>query len=172
MQSRNRYRLLLLTIGLIVLIVVWGLLHHKTPTKSTGTYTDPLSHEVVSNPSGKTPESYGTSPNTPLYLGFDKLLHYGITLNQLNEIKQAFYTYSSQQSKPLSQVSIDVDHITTSHDPKVNNSPFVILFNVQFNGSGDISQTKAQYTGLRDMELILLKDNKVFFDSGKLGGQE
>jgi hypothetical protein len=168
MRLVNRKVLAFAVITLLIVSGLWlGFSHKKNGSQSgqSSTYTDPFSHETVSNPSGKAPDRYGTPANQPLFLGFDKLLTYGITFDQLNETKQAFYRYSTKQTPPIKQISIDVDHITTQHDQNVHNSPFVILFNVQFNRK-TVNQAKLSYQGLSDIQLTLSKDGKPVYDSG------
>ena len=173
MQLPNR-RVLAISLGVLVIIAGMVLIaqhNSKTPNAgSAGEHVDQFSHEVVSNPPGKTPDTYGSEPNTPLYLGFDKLMNNGLSLDQMKNVEQAFYKYSLSLSKPLKQVSVGADDIKTSHDPSDPNSPFVILFNVQFDGK-DIYPAKVQYIGLDDVRLFIMSadNSKVIYDSQVLG---
>jgi len=138
---------------------------------NTGTYYDPYSHETISNPAGKTPDTYGVPQNKPVYLGFDKLLNYGIELSQLNDIELAFYNYSNSLSTPLKEISVDVNSINSAVNQN-SSTPFTINFTVVFDGKSKY-QAKAQYSGLKDMHLFIMDpSNKTVYDSGVLGNQE
>lgn len=171
MQLQNRRRLLIIG-SLFVVLVLIGLvlvIAGSPKTKNIpngGQYVDPFSHETVSNPSGKAPDKYGTPANTPVYLGFDKLLDYGLGIDQLKSVQTAFYNYSQAQTTPIGQISIDVDHINTQHDSNNPNSLFDITFNVQFDEK-NIYQSKVEYSGLDDVRLYLMdsKTGKIIYDS-------
>lgn len=180
MQSPNRRRIFL-ALGLLIILIIIGLIlvlpSKKRGAKSpgdAGQYVDPLSHQIVSNPPGKAPDVYGQPKNLPLYLGFDSLLDYGLTVGQLDNLKVAFYRYSQTLPRPLSQISVDVNHITTQHDPTDPNSLFTILFKVQFDQRSNY-QAKAEYSGLDDIRLHLidpmnsktLYDSQVLYSSGQ-----
>jgi hypothetical protein len=157
----------------LVFLGVWLAAHQNRPNKSgfSGTYDDPYSHQTVSNPAGKTPDTYGASKNQPVYLGFDKLLNYGIDLDQLNSVKLAFYNYSNSLPSPLKEISIDVDHITSRTDLNKNPS-FTIDFTVKFDRANDY-KVQAGYNGLEDMRVYIKEiSGKQVYDSGPLGQQE
>jgi hypothetical protein len=180
MQSQGNKRLwaaavLFVVIALVGLVLALGP-HSKKSPDSSGRYTDPLSHETVSDPEGKAPDTYGQPSNTPLYLGFDKLLNYGIDKGQLDNIKTAFYRYSVQQPSPIKQISIDVDHITNNPDASNPNASFIIDFNAQFDRS-KLYKSRVEYQGLDDVRLYLMNsEGSTVYDSGILyasgGGSE
>lgn len=171
MQSVSKSRLIIL-IGavLLVAIILMTLLIHpskKAQTPQTTTYTDPYSHETVTDVAGKAPDTYGSTAATPIYLGFDKLLDHGMTFDQVGNLKSAFDNFSKAQTKPISQVSIDVDHITAQRD----NSSFFLFFNVMTNRS-EVFKAKVDYTGLSAIRLYL-SDSKgnLVYDSQPVNTQ-
>ncbi|HVO86480.1 MAG TPA: hypothetical protein VMT23_01980 [Candidatus Binatia bacterium] len=178
MQSVNRRRLILIVAGLTLLfLVVVAILAPRHPAKKpqtnpTNSVVDPLSHKTVSNPSGVAPEHYGSNPELPIYLGFDKLLNYGLSSEQVFSLQVAFYNYTQTVSPPVTQVSVGVDTISTDHDAADPNSPFFISFDVGFNGN-KAGRAKVDYS---DLELksvrLYLTDNsgKQVFDSGVVDG--
>jgi hypothetical protein len=176
MQSQNKRRFIFAAIFVIfVLLIGYGLLHHpakRATTGDKGTYVDPLSHEAVSNPPGKSPDIFGQNPNSPVYLGFDKLLNHGLTFTQLTNLKTAFLNYSLKQPNHISEISIDVDHITSQYNPSSGDSNFYVLFNGVFDRK-TVYKAKVQYSGLTDVHLYLMDPaNKVIFDSGVINPGE
>ncbi|HET9850419.1 MAG TPA: hypothetical protein VFP35_02230 [Candidatus Saccharimonadales bacterium] len=174
MRLANRRYLLILGCSLLILLIVIAALlafrnQPKVPGKnSLSQHVDTFSGETVSNPKGVAPEKYGVSPNTPVYLGFDKLLNYGLTDIQLNLVKLAFYKYSQSLAKPLGQISVGANTITTQHDPTNPNSNFNILFKVQFDEKA-IYQANVEYAGLNDARLIITtQSGNKEYDSGTL----
>jgi hypothetical protein len=171
MQSQNRKRLLIFAgfYSLLLVIALIFIINHRSNKNpgDSGQYKDPLSHQTVSNPTGKKPDTVGVPPVSPLYLGIDKLLDYGLTFTQLTELKQAFYKYSRSLSQPLEEISIDVGNITAQHDPTVHNSPFLLLFKVKLDRKTDL-QAKVLYNGVSDLRLYLtrLSDGTTVYDSG------
>jgi len=174
MQSPNNRRRFIFIIGLALLAILaltFLLLAHssKPPKKQSSSYVDPLSHETISNPAGVSPEIYGSNKNTPLYLGFDKLLNYGLTFDQVSSLEAAFYNYTKAQTPALKQVSVAVDTITPQHDPNDPNSPFLLLFNVGFGGK-TIYKASVNYSNLdlQSVQLTLMASTgrKVIYASG------
>lgn len=156
---------------LILVLALFLILHQpKSGTnRPNSTSVDPFSHETISSPKGKTPETYGTNATLPLYLGFDKLIDRGMTFRQVGNLKYAFYNYSQAENLKTKRISIDVDHITTQH----TGSQFLILFNVQFNQK-NVYRVKVDYSGLTAIRLYLLgtKSGDLVYDSGLVDPQE
>lgn len=171
MQSATNKKPLI--IAAIITVLILGLAiyfafrpGHKS-SSSDNRYTDKFSHEVVSSPTGKQPDTYGRPGNTPLYLGFDKLLNFGLTSDQLTLLKNAFYSFSSKQSAPFKQISIGVDNINSGHDDSNPSSPFYIKFNFQVDQKKIYAAT-AQHAGLDDVRLLVYDGAKSVYDSGSL----
>lgn len=153
---------LLILVGIVIAITAG----HPAEKPKNSSHIDNFSGETVSSPPGKTPELFGTS-NKPLKLGFDKLLNYGIGIDQLGSIEAAFDTYSNTLKQSPKQISVGASSITSQDNFSDPTAPFVILFKVQFD-SGKIYQAKDIYTGLNDARLILLdlKTSQQLYDSG------
>ncbi|MDB5168793.1 MAG: hypothetical protein JWO41_149 [Candidatus Saccharibacteria bacterium] len=106
---------LVLFVGLIIMVV--GLSHSGNKNKpavdpKSGLYYDKNSGETVSNPSGKTPDTYGTTPTALTYLGFSRLLDYGLGSDQLTNVKYAFQDFSTKQNLRLTELSVGKDSVT------------------------------------------------------------
>jgi hypothetical protein len=138
----------------------------------TGEYLDPYSHQTVSNPPGKGPDTYGTQSDTPVYLGIEKLLDHGLSFDQLDNLKYAFYRYSLSRPNHIHEVSLDVDHITTKYNSSDPNAHYFIFFNVRFDRKNTY-KAQVEYTGLNDVRLYLIdvRTNKVLYDSLVIGAE-
>jgi hypothetical protein len=169
MRLANRKLLVISILVLILIIAAIAEIHEpakNVPNGETGQYMDPLSHETVSSPTGKTPDTYGQNANSLLYLGFDKLLNHGLTFKQLNNLKSAFGNYSSKQSPQIKEVTIDVDHITSQYNPSSGDDNFYILFSGLFDRK-TAYRAKIQYSNITDIRLFLLDvAGNQLFDSG------
>lgn len=140
------------TIGVavfIIAVVAVIITQHVSDNQAghdTRTY-DKYSHQTVSNIKGKTPETYGTTSNEPLYLGFTKLLEHGLTQAQVNTIQFALSTYGKQAEKSLTAVSVDIDSYknlgAVDNNPAYGHSSFNVAYNYK-----DVYPVKLQYNGL------------------------
>jgi hypothetical protein len=172
MQLRTRR--LLVVAFLLIALIAGGILLLLNQPKKIGTddrKIDKFSHEIISDPSGKSSEQYGGLANAPVYLGFDKLLDLGITSAQLDNLKKAFYKYSISQPQPIKYIGIDVDNITSQYDQNDPNALYYIFFNVQFNQK-DIYKAKAQYSSLTDIRLFLTNNSGEDIYDSQVIGQE
>ncbi len=166
---RNR-RVLILAAAIFVILVIVGLvLALRGGKKNSNRYTDPFSHETVSNPPGKTPDTYGVPTGQPLFLGIDKLLDHGLTFEQLNALKDTFTAYAKTKTPPIQEISVDVDHITLQHNKSLPNAPFDMMFDVKFDRK-DVVKAKVEYTDLIHIRLFLMDSasGKTIFDSASL----
>lgn len=169
MQSPSKRRLVL--VASIIFLIIIGLVYllarpqKQSTTQQVNEYVDPFSHETISSPPGKSPDTYGESDKT-LFLGFDKLLDLGLTSGQLDNVENALLNYSKSTNQSFSRISVDVDNITSQYDNTKSNSPFIIQFRVQFNGK-KIYNAKVQYLGLRDVRIYLTEpeSGKLVYDS-------
>jgi hypothetical protein len=172
MQSVNRRIVIVgvLLLGTIILIIILTR-PAKSPSPAVSTYTDPYSHETVTDVPGKAPDVYGSTTSTPIFLGFDKLIDQGMTYDKVGNLKTAFDNYSKTQKNTIKEVSIDVDHITTQHDNTQHNAPFLVSFKVRFNRQNDY-QSKVEYHDLNDVRLYLY-DNRgnLAYDSQVINDQ-
>jgi hypothetical protein len=163
--TNKKVLLTLAGIILLVLFVLTVVVPKKTSRTTAGEYNDPYSHETVSSPPGKSPDTYGTAPDQPVYLGLDKLMDHGLSFDQLNNLKLAFKKFSDSRSERIKELSIDVDSITPHHDPKDPNSPFEVFFNVRVNRSDDY-KARVEYFDISDIRLFLMDSSqKAVYDS-------
>lgn len=170
---RNRILLVIVIFAVTGLLIFLQANTRKSRVDTTGTYDDPASGETVSNPKDKAPEYVGSLSDMPLYLGFSKLLDYGITQDQLDGIKVAFSKYPElQDTNSAREVSIFVDTIT-GQEVDVEAPTQSISFSVNINRQKKMFAT-VSYSGLSNVQLYLRSDYKsdVVFDSGPIGTTE
>ena len=169
LRSLNRAQWSALIVGAI--FVVWlivALLSINSASKpqvdNPGVYYDSWSHQTVSNPSGKSPDIYGSGGGGPIYLGIDSLVSHGLTSDQLASLKLAINTYSKSKNSSIKEVSFDIDHITSQHTP----SQFLMFFRIKFNRK-DIYNAKLDYSDLSAINLDLSDSSgKVVYSSGSV----
>jgi hypothetical protein len=165
--------ILIAVIFVILIIATYNKNNSKQPSLDSGKYVDPNSGETISNPKGKGPDTYGSASNEPIYLGTTELINRGVTTDDLNKLKAAFYDYSAKNNKNIREVSINIASIQTpARDPNTTD-PSIITFNVVFDRK-DTYRARFQYTGLGDVRLILYnsKTNAQVYDSGTFGGYD
>lgn len=107
----RRHILIAICIFLLIAALLFTLFGRKKPAGSYGEYYDPASKETISNPKGKTPENNGNSQldKQPIYLGFGKLLEFGVSEEQLRVTKEALSRYSPQAK----EISVYIDSVNT-----------------------------------------------------------
>jgi hypothetical protein len=152
-----------------ILVVALGFLLRSpktAQTPKTTTYTDPYSHETITDVQGKTPDTYGSDAASPIYLGFDKLVGQGMTYDQIGNLKIALDNYSKTIQPPIKEVSLDVDHIKAQRD----NGTFYLILNLVFDRQ-KVYMAKVDYTGLNTIHLYLSDAGKQVFDSGLVNSQ-
>lgn len=170
----RRKRLVIIGIGaIIILIVVFVFLVVKTEqnkSKQLGEYKDPGSGETVSDPVDKSPETGGiTDAQAPIFLGFSKLLDEGMSLDQLNGVKEAFYRYSKTTEPRIKEISADVKSIDSTY-PKADSPDqrVVIKFDVTFDRK-TVFHARAEYSNLTTVQLYLSdSQNKQVYQSGDI----
>ena len=151
----------------IVLIIIVLLNGHgsNNGSQNPSTYTDPYSHQTVSNDTGKGPDTYGTQKGTPVYLGFDAFLDKGLTLDQVKDLQAAFLNYS-QKTGGIKEVSIHVDGIKQSgYDPNNPSPVSYVTFDVTLDRKTTL-HAKAQYEDISSIQLFLYNGSQQVFDSG------
>jgi hypothetical protein len=161
-----------ITIGLLIAVIglLWfiGSRSKKadTNTLQPNEYFDGRSGETVSNPGGKAPDTYGNATGQPIYLGISKLLDYGVTIGQLNALKQSFFEYSKSAKANINEVSIDISSIKSlPANPNSVTPKQTLTFNVQFNRDKTYD-VQLDYFGINSIRLYL-KDSagKLIYDS-------
>jgi hypothetical protein len=151
----------------LVLIIIGAIANRPAKDPGlTGRYEDPNTHQIISNPDGKKPDSYGVANSTPIYIGFEKLLNEGVSFNQLNNLKLAFYNYSQSRQDKLTEVSLDPQSLKVKLDDEGN---ILLTFNVLLNRKETVSANVA-CSGIDAADLVI-KDTsgKQLFDSGVIG---
>jgi hypothetical protein len=164
----RRYVLLGLIIAVVALLWLIGASSRNddTNTLQPNEYFDRRSGETVSDPGGKTPDTFGSAAGQPIYLGLGKLLDYGVTIGQLNATKEAFFSYSKTSNANIEEVSIDVASIMSlPSDPSSTQPKQTLTFNVQFDRDKTFD-VRLDYFGVSSIRLYL-KDTsgKLIFDS-------
>jgi len=132
------------------------------------TYNDPISGETVTDPVGKTPESYGASSDTPTYLGFKNLLPLGFTQAQLNSLFKALDEYSSDLEINPNEVSLYPDSVTFISLPETNPDLDIVKFDIQIARKTKQNVEITRHS-LSAISLKILENGKELFSSGKIG---
>lgn len=176
-QGSSKKRILIITLATAAVITasIFVLLQPKPKkdnakvTGPTTVYHDPTSGEDIINQQGKTPEQTLTSPTTPLYAGFDKLLGQGMTLEQLDSLYTAFESYKPFASNKV-QISLAADDI---QPVRPQDSDPLYRWSIQSHIVVDRTTTyKVQiyYWSIDDVQLLLRDQNGAqLFDSGIIG---
>ncbi len=152
-------------IGLIVLFV--SFLGKETQNK-TDVYYDPASKETIDDKADKTPEILEDNASTePVFLGFGKLIEYGLSQDQLTNLKTAFNTYLGKGNNGKREVSLYVDSISSYKVNDVPDSDFGLSFDVIIDRKTKLSAIMYQLK-VSDIQLKLNKEgsDKAIFDSG------
>lgn len=176
-QRPNKKRILIIGIATAAVVAasIFVLLQpkeKKDDSRTTGpttVYHDPTSGEDIVNQQGKTPEQTLTSPTTPLYAGFDKLLNSGMTLTQVQTLYAAFESYKPFASNKV-QISLAADDIQPvrpqDSDPLYRWS---IKSHVVVNRTTTY-KVQIYYWGIDNVQLLLGDQNGTqIFDSGPIG---
>lgn len=176
MQLVNR-RNLIIAGGVVVLLIVIGSLFWAQQNRGNNTDTtenqetetvDQNSGETVSEIEGKTPETFGQLPNTPDYLNIDEFITNGLTSEQLNNLKYAFYKYTTAANPKIKQVSITKDSVVAS-TPNADGKQ-TAQFEVAFDGQSKIKGTLVYFDDSIELTLTDGAGKKVF-ESGTITGR-
>jgi hypothetical protein len=180
-QPRNTK---LIFIGLGVLVVLGVLFiflgsHHKKGSSTvqakagsgqTVTKTDPTSGETLVEQAGKVPETNGGSTDGPLFLGFDKLINQGLTIQQLDSIQTAITSYPpfTTSSAQISLAADDIVPVSPS-DSGDAQQRWSIKSHIVVN-SKDTYRVQFFYSGIGNVEVYIYSaDGKTqLFDSGSI----
>lgn len=154
-------------VGIILLPILASIVFlvfiKPSPTDlSSEEYFDPGSGETVSSPKNKTPEMLGTSSTDPIYLGFSKLINSGLTMDQLELVKEVIARFSSTDNRKITEISVTVDTINQN----ITDDGISLTFGLTANRTTKYLCT-VSYTGLNDVTLIITDETgKQVFDSG------
>jgi hypothetical protein len=185
-NKADRRKFIIIVIGVFAFVVIIGIAavmisNHakknsssKTKDITTGSsdYYDPNSHQTVSNPAGKTPDTYGATTDAPIYLGTDALLSNSLTDTQVGDYKFAIYQYLKQANIKATEVSIAVETVVVPpHDPNSTSMTQSITFNIVINRK-DTYRVEIDYTDLDSIDLKLADNTgKALYDSGTVTNQ-
>ena len=161
---------LLIAVGvfvtLLVITVLFTLINRKSSQTTTKTdtsssqsqYTDPVSGEAVSNPSGKAPES-ASGYNGVTFLGFARLIDYGISSDQLTTVEGYLENYKDiATDNKITQISLDATSFKQSVD--ANSGLKLVTARIVVNKS--IEQTlELSYQGIEDMVVTVYNKDRV-----------
>ncbi|MFO0920762.1 MAG: hypothetical protein U0451_03765 [Candidatus Saccharimonadales bacterium] len=151
----------LLTIFIILIIIT----RTRKDSQNTNEYFDPGSGETISDPLNKTPETFNSDPDQPVFLGFSKLIDYGVTQHQIEGFKNILSMYSKANGSSIREASISVDTIkydNNSDDP--DSLIHFATFDMTINRT-DKYTAKLTLNGINVVQLNLTKDGKVIYQS-------
>jgi hypothetical protein len=133
---------------------------------------DPNSGEFISNPPGKGPDKVNLDPDTPAFYGVTKLLDYGITATQIDDLKYSVFQYIKTSHEKVKQVSINVSSISpVPHDSESESTVDTINFNFVVDNKTTY-KVRMDYFDLDSIHLYISDDagNQVY-DSGAVTDQ-
>jgi hypothetical protein len=153
---------------IITIIVLFVSFLGKDSQNKTDVYYDPASKETIDEQADKTPEILEDNVSTePVFLGFGKLIEYGLSQDQLTNLKNAFNTYLGEGNNGKREVSIYIDSISSYKVNDVADSDFGLSFDVIIDRKTNLSAIMYQLK-VSDIQLKLYKEgsDKAVFDSG------
>jgi hypothetical protein len=146
--------LILLIIGVIAIFIV-----KTNQTPKTAIYTDPLTGEkVVDNSQQTQAPSDSRFPNKPTYLGFSKLMTYGLSNSQLDSVQMSLYNYSQDQPTKFREISLDLSSIRQP-DSSPSSPAMAFEFNIKVNRTDDYF-VRVEYTNTTSCVTKLYKSDK------------
>lgn len=172
-RQRNPKRTVIIFVVALILLMglmAWLTRPHKTATIKTGesqVYNDPVSHQKIVTRNGAAPETNGQTSTGPVFVGFEKLLDYGVTVQQLDALKTYFSDYTPFINKSP-EISLAVDDIQAGQDMSDPQQRFFIHSHVVVDRKTTY-EIKFYYQGLSSVELHIYdaSGNTQLFDSSK-----
>lgn len=172
-QQNSRKRLILVVIIIVStsILILYSLSlflsKDKKPLEEnkanqTNEYYDPGSGETVSNPPDRTPETYGVDNNEPIFLGTSRLLDFGVTKYQLEDLKNAFMAFSKTKNNDVKEVSISVN--TIKNGPDIDEQTRSVTFDTTINRN-EKYQAELHLVIIQKARLILRQGGKEVFRS-------
>ncbi len=160
--------LALFVIGVLILLFQRS---NKNPG-DTGRYYDRNSGEVVSDPTGKGPDTYGETDSQMIYLGFSKLTELGLTKYQLASLQACLQQYSATRQNNVKEVSISVNTIKQAAlDKESTTGDLSLTFDLTINRT-ELYQAQLFTRSLTTAKLILKQGDKQILDSGFVDATE
>lgn len=146
----------LMIIGIMVLIFNASQSPSSTEPNQNE-FVDPATGETILSPDGKSPETYGTNPDTPIFVGFSNLLQFGVRQTVVENTKSFLNDYANERvtrnEERITEVSIVVDSIQHTIDNSANTSSYT--FDIVINRSENYS-VKLITQGVRSMTTDLI----------------
>lgn len=147
---------IMIAVGFIIFLVV------PKPEKPIGQqslhYDQSSGESVVENSPLSQSAGESNLPDQPTYLGFSKLIDYGLSTSQLTQVKTALYNYSLKQSKKFTEVSLVLDSVRQP-DPAPGSRLSSYEFNIKVNRSDDYF-TRIEFTDTSSCTVTLYKADK------------
>jgi hypothetical protein len=117
----------LMIVGIMVLI--FNASQQNTSTEpNQNEFVDPATGQTILNPDGKSPENYGTNPDTPVFVGFSNLLRFGARQGTVDNTKSFLNDYANQRiandEERITEISIVVASIQHTIDSSANTSTY------------------------------------------------
>lgn len=159
-MNKQKAIILLSLVGLIfiVSVILLFIRTDKDTTSQTELYEDPGSGEIVAR---NTPLNQGQidnpNPDQPTYLGFSFLNERGLSVDQIEAVKDALQAYSSDNDNIFKEISLDKD--STRYGSNIGEIPKVLHFNITTNRTEDYFITLT-YSDLETVEIHLYKADK------------
>lgn len=144
----------------------------KDFTNGQGDYYDKNSRETVSNPDGKSPDTYGRNPSAPIFLGTANLLDYGVASDQEQDMQFAIFQYFNGNKMKVKEVSVVVDSIApVPHDRNSASTVDTINFNIVVDRKTTY-KIRMDYFDLSSIQLFMsdTAGNQIY-DSGVVSNQ-
>lgn len=172
MQLVNKRNVIIAGSIVVLLVVIGGLFAaQQSRNNANDTAGEPRDIETVDQNSGETistiedksPENFGMLPDTPTFLNLDEFITNGLSMEQLNSLRYAFYTYTTSTNPKIKQVSITKDSVIAA--PPNADGKVVATFEVMFDAQPKMPG-KLVYFG-ESIELTITDaSGKKVFESG------
>lgn len=171
--GRRRFFIIVLA-AISVLVIIGAVIFSLTRQKQSQTpqetlYTDPYSGEVISDPPGKTPETFGRDVNAPTFFGQSKLLDVGVSHFQVSDLEYGIYQFLKTENQKARQVSLVVNTIAVAPRDRFSDSTKnTVRFDIVVDRETTYKVTM-DYFDIRSIQLYIADENgNQLFDSGVL----
>lgn len=160
----NRKVILIIGITVAVMIVAGFIIFLVAPKSSKPIAQQSLRYDqssgesVVENSPLKQSAHNSNLPDQPTYLGFSKLIDYGLSSAQLTQIKTALYNYSQKQSTKFTEISLVIDSVRQP-DPAPGSRVSSYEFNIKVNRSDDYFM-RIEFTDTSSCTVTIYKADK------------
>jgi hypothetical protein len=152
-------------ITVVVMIIAGAILYFVVPKSSSNqpvigsVYHDPSSGESIAENSHLRQSAKDSNlPDQPTYLGFSKLIDYGLSSSQLIQVKSALYNYSQKQSTKFTEISLVIDSVRQP-DPAPGSRVLSYEFNIKVNRSDDYFM-RVEFTDTSSCTVTIYKADK------------